>query len=963
MRPHSGHFVGRAGEIEAVDALLEGLDQGRAGALLLVGEPGIGKTRLLMELAGRADARRHLVLDGTASELERNVPFAVFVDALAEYVRGLDPAFLAVMGDDVLAALTGVLPSVPGVPAATGVELAHERYLSHLAARLLLERLATHQPLVLILDDVHWADSGSLELLLALLRRPPAAAVLVAFALRPHRVSGRVATGLERAAREGTLTRLELGPLAPEEARELLPEAADPASLYAESGGNPFYLEQLARWPGAGNEVGSRLLAGDEVPASVAAALAEEIAELGDEARLVLRGAAVAGDPFEPELAAVAAAVTEEAALTALDELLDSDLVRPTDVPRRFRFRHPLVQRAVYELAPGGWRLAAHERCAEALAARGGSLAAQAQHVELSARQGDPRAVAVLRAAGESATRGAPATAARWFEGALRLLADDAPLGERVELLLEQARSLMATGRLAKSHELLLESLRLVPGDATTLCVRLTAKCAEVEHLLGRYAQAYERLGRALGEFEGTHSEDTIALMIELAINRLFQADFDGMNDWGSRAVEAAAILDDRPLAATALAVQAAGAAMAGATDVGRAKRDRAAVVIDALSDAELAGRLDGVTHLALAEMYLDCFEDSRRHADRALALSRATGQGDYMAPIAAMLGTCSWVRGRVSDAVHVLEGAVESARLVDDPQGLCWTLFNLSDAYSAAGAVEAALATGEESWELARLLDRGPIPTHAGCALGLALLNADRAERAAEVFAEAGDAELRRIGGAWRGRYLEVFARSLLAAGRRADADRIVAAAQRCADEVGLPFARAMADLSVAAVALVERDGERAAGHSQAAVEALESVGHLYDAARARLVAGRSFALAGEREQATAELERAAADFGSFGVARYRAEAERELRKLGRAVYHRSTHGSDVAGVASLTARELELARLVVDRKTNPQIAAELFLSQKTVETHLRNIFRKVGVSTRVELARAVERAASREA
>ena len=89
----------------------------------------------------------------------------------------------------------------------------------------------------------------------------------------------------------------------------------------------------------------------------------------------------------------------------------------------------------------------------------------------------------------------------------------------------------------------------------------------------------------------------------------------------------------------------------------------------------------------------------------------------------------------------------------------------------------------------------------------------------------------------------------------------------------------------------------------------------------------------------------------------RYRLEAERELRKLGRNVYRRSARGTADDGLSSLTARELELARLVVDRKTNPQIAAELFLSQKTVETHLRNIFRKVGVANRVELARAVER------
>ena len=111
-------------------------------------------------------------------------------------------------------------------------------------------------------------------------------------------------------------------------------------------------------------------------------------------------------------------------------------------------------------------------------------------------------------------------------------------------------------------------------------------------------------------------------------------------------------------------------------------------------------------------------------------------------------------------------------------------------------------------------------------------------------------------------------------------------------------------------------------------------------------------------RTEAAAELERAAAAFDSFGSARYRAAAEQELRKLGRTIHRRTRPGkADATGVGSLTARELEIARLVVDRKTNPEIAAALFLSPKTVETHLRNIFHKLDVSSRVDVARAVER------
>ena len=105
--------------------------------------------------------------------------------------------------------------------------------------------------------------------------------------------------------------------------------------------------------------------------------------------------------------------------------------------------------------------------------------------------------------------------------------------------------------------------------------------------------------------------------------------------------------------------------------------------------------------------------------------------------------------------------------------------------------------------------------------------------------------------------------------------------------------------------------------------------------------------------------LEQAAAELGSCGAVRYRDAAERELRQLGRHIHRRSRPGDPTqSGIASLTERELQIAMLIVDRKTNSEIAGELFLSKRTIETHIRNMFRKLDANSRVEIARAVERA-----
>jgi predicted ATPase len=136
------HFVGRRPELALLDAALDQVDGRRAGAVEIVGAAGMGKTRLLAELAARADTRGHIVLSGAGADLERDLPFWVFVDALDDYVAGVEPRRLASLDDDVRAELAQVFPSLSGFGRAGSPGVLHERYRTNRAVRELLERLA-----------------------------------------------------------------------------------------------------------------------------------------------------------------------------------------------------------------------------------------------------------------------------------------------------------------------------------------------------------------------------------------------------------------------------------------------------------------------------------------------------------------------------------------------------------------------------------------------------------------------------------------------------------------------------------------------------------------------------------------------------------------------------------------------------------------------------------------------------
>jgi DNA-binding NarL/FixJ family response regulator len=398
---------------------------------------------------------------------------------------------------------------------------------------------------------------------------------------------------------------------------------------------------------------------------------------------------------------------------------------------------------------------------------------------------------------------------------------------------------------------------------------------------------------------------------------------------------------------------------MTGPTDEARAHRAEAAALVDALSDEELSRRPDAAAWLAAAEIYLDLYAEADAHGTRARELADATGGGDPLFRLYPILPRIWNVRGKLAGAAELLDGAIEAGRLLGSPPALAGNLFNRSAVAAAMGDLELALAHAEEGVELTRALDEGFVTAWAAVRLAAVLLETGDPDRAADLLVgRAGGEESTLIPGGWRAYSLELLTRCRLARDRGSDAERAAASARAAAAATGLPLATAWADRATAAVALHAGDAALAVEHTLASAAAAEAVGAPIEGALSLTLAGRALALDDQSERAVAELRRAAAAFEACGALRYRELAERELGKLGHRPHRRTRAGkAGGTGIETLTEREIQVARLVVDRKTNPEIAADLFLSQKTVETHLRNIFRKVGVTTRVELARAVVR------
>jgi ATP/maltotriose-dependent transcriptional regulator MalT len=958
-----GGLVGRQAELGVIDRELDHLKDGSAEVMEIVGEAGIGKTRLLAEVLKLAEQRDYLVLVGHGSEFERDLPFGVFVDALDDYLAGLEPSAFQGLGPDRIDELAVVFPSLAALSGRRPAGLQEERYRSYRAVGALLKELSRQRPLLLALDDVHWADTASIELISHLLRHQPHGPVLLVLAFRPRQLAPQLASALGARAREAGSEQIALAPLSRAEAEQLLGDVTDQAvrdELYSLGGGNPFYLEQLARAPRrAGNDAPAESagVGQGDLPAAVAAAISGEIAALPERTRKVLQAAAVAGDFFEPDLVAETTPVSEAEALEAIDDLLDIDLVRTTAVPRRFRFRHPIVRRAVYESAKSGWCIAAHQRAAAALSSRGASPADLAHHVERSAQVGDQAAIDLLTEAGQSTASRAPSAAADWFAAALRLLPQRPDTIElRLELLVAMATALGSAGRLKESRAALLELLELLPPEIGPLRVQVVSFAALVDLLLSDHATGVRRLRDAIGQLTDDRSAESAELNAQLAAMMLYELDFEKMRDHSRFALDIRG--PDRALNVNAAGMLANAHHCLGDVVSARQSLDEAAHMLDELTDEELATRIEGANWIAWSEIFMERFDDGVRHMRRAIEVSRATGQRQFISQLFLGIAVAYVWQGKLSEVPDLTDAAIESARLSGSDQYLVFALQVRCWAEVTLGDVAAAVRFGQEATATAaRTTSRvSGLSTYF---LAEAYLEAGDAERCRALLTGPAEGDSFLVFPRYESRWLEVLARAELALGRLDQAERWTQQSEHAAELYGFRGPRVSARRARAILLMARGDPRAAAEQASTGAAEADSIGAQVEAGRMRTIAGTALAAAGDREAALAELERAQSDLFSCGALLFSDQASRELRRLGRRVRPAVRLSGDQmqGGIPSLTPRQSEVAELVAAGKTNREIAAALVLTEKGVESHLSRIFTKLGVSSRSALAIMVER------
>jgi DNA-binding CsgD family transcriptional regulator/tetratricopeptide (TPR) repeat protein len=991
-------FVGRVAELRRLDAAYARVGSGETVTLCVSGEAGVGKTRLVTHFASGVGASGAWVLRGGCVELgEGSLPYAPLVEVLRGLVRELDAAVLGELIGPGRPLLAGLLPEI-GAPGGSTTATASAGWAAQ--ARLfeaflaLFERLAGRHRIVLFMEDLHWADRSTLDLLTFLVRNLRAAILIVLTyrsdeLRRPHGLRPFLAE-LDRSA---GVDRLELGRFDRLALGELLtgilgsrPDDELWRQIYQRSQGNAFFAEELLA--AAGQRPGN----GPSLPASIQNALLSRVQLLPDDAQATLRIIAAGGGRVEHELLAAVSELPRTDLLAALRAAVAYQVLMVDPVTESYLFRHALTQEALYnELLPGE-RVELHTAFARALtehpdvAVRSG-IGTPARLAYHWTRAHEPaRALPAAVDAGRHAEAAyAFADAHEHFETALKLWAQvgdaDAQLGVDHAAVLEYAaESAYLSGDPSRAIALTRTALRDVDPAGNPLRAGL------LHGRLGGYLWATGGEG-AFAEYEAAvRLVPTDRPLAERA--RVLAAYGEALTGLGqyrqSREVCEDAIRIARLVGARAEegdAHRALGAdlALLGDLDAGIGH------LLEARQIAEELGKVDDLARaLATLSGLLDTFGEFEQAAEVALQgaeLAASHGLRRWHSPfLAATAGKALFALGRWDDAERLLRQAADeiaselAAARVYIHSACCELEAARGRAASAAEhlavAGRAYTRTVTRPWFAAPLFG-------AAAELALSQNRLDDADAAV-----AGGLQV--VGG-------DLTARtSLYALGLRATADRAELARARRADDelltiqrIGGALAsdlrtamtRAEADgmpptpRAEAAAVLGEAELARIAGHLdpypwEAAAKTWAGLSQPYPAAYARWREAEALLLAGvARGQVAQALRAAQLTATELGAVPLRTEVEDLARRARLDLTADTADPSPERERASpldqlgLTTREQEVLALVAAGRTNREIAQALFISPKTATVHVTHILAKLGVRGRVEAAAVAHR------
>jgi DNA-binding CsgD family transcriptional regulator/tetratricopeptide (TPR) repeat protein len=963
----SSAFIGRAVELGQLDAVLDRAGQGRPQVVLVAGDAGVGKTRLLLALADRARRRGMRVLSGGCVELgDIGLPYLPVVDALRELADDPEEAGLLAGAAMTAPGLGRLLPGIePAGPA--GDDLDQLQVLD--ALRAVLVGLSERSPVLLVLEDLHWADRATRDLVAFLARTLRSGRVTLAVSYRSDELHRRhpLRPLLAELVRLPAVERLELAPFTRAELAEHLEAIAGaplPAeqveAIHARSEGNPFYAEQLLA-AGAGD-------AHVELPATLAEVLLARVQGLSEPAQQVLRVAAVAGRRVPHRLLAGVAGQPEADLEQGLHEAVGAGVLTSDAATGSYTFRHALLQEAVYgDLLPGQ-QVRLHAAYARLLAADPGGAAAELAHHCLTSHDLVGALAASVRAAEEAEAVLAPAESLRHLSNALRLwerVPEPAAAAgmDRVELTLRAAAAASAAGdlqraaslardagatadpaRAASAYERLglylyiagraeealaarAQAVELVPAQPPTrLRARVTAAVAMALVDARRPAEARRWCDEALAAARGAGSADDEAdVLITLGMIEqyddpakacsLFAAARAQAAGAGNPEIELRALYDLAEVSnqlgdlATACAASDEGAELAERTGLGwsgvalfvRRTQFRARYRTGDWDECErLLAAVPELTTLAVAEVVA-----------QGLGVLVARARPDAPARLRRLVGLAG------ADPVLDRDVAVWEAELAS------WQ----GDLERARSAIRRGLVAADADELLDQALEG------AWVAMNGLSVEADRAEQARATGDDATLADATEVG------------RALL---ERVRADAEQARGTHLAHDVHVRGRHAKAEAE-----WTRLQGRSDPARWQAAVDAF-SYGHVYAVARCQWRLAEALAGAGDREQAATAARAAHATATRLGAAPLQAALEALARRgrldLGVALPAQPT-------LTGLTPRELEVLGLLVDGRSNRQIAGELFISTKTASVHVTNLLAKLGVHSRLEAAAMARR------